>query len=73
MSQSKLCSSLFIEKNVIGIHHVDELPFWCKNETHINELAILLHCSDVDFKGKYDAVGFLCVQIENNKLDLPEM
>ena len=73
MSQSKLDLFFFIGKKVVCISYVNDLLFWSKDETHINELVIFSHLSGVDLeKENYDE-GFLGVRIEHNKSSLLQM
>ena len=74
MKQSELDPCLFIGEKVICIVYVDDLLFWARDETDINELAFGLRDLGVDLEEEHDAAGFLGVDLipdpDTNKLEM---
>ncbi|EJK66248.1 hypothetical protein THAOC_12847, partial [Thalassiosira oceanica] len=74
MKQSELDPCLFIGEKVICIVYVDDLLFWARDDSDINDLAFGLRDLGVDLEEEHDAAGFLGVSLipdpVTNKLEM---
>lgn len=67
LTQSKLDPCLFIGEKVICVCYVDDLIFWSRDESHIEELAEMLRSEGVDLEQESDAAGFLGVKLTRDE------
>ena len=63
MEVSKLDPCLFVGEKVICICYVDDILFWSKEESHINEMATRLCKQGLLLEQEDDAAGFLGVKM----------
>ena len=66
MEQSKFDPCLFVETKVICVVYVDDLIFWSKDTSEINDSAMQLLELGVNLEQEDDAAGFLGVTLERD-------
>ena len=68
MEVSKIDPCLFVDEKVLSICYVDDILFWDKDETGINELVIALRTKGLLLEQEDDAAGFLGVHLTKTKM-----
>ena len=67
LTQSKLDPCLFIGEKFICVCYVDDLIFWSRDESQIEEFAEMLRSEGVDLEQESDAAGFLGVKLTRDE------